>query len=110
MNTLPPLATRVLRRLGRIKRLESSAVLAEDHLEQVAFWTDVRARRAALREYLALRSIKDHFDFSSSYFGAHQIESEISGQLEWASQSRPRTVCEIGTAMGGTTGRRDLIG
>ena len=103
MNTLPPLATRVLRRLGRIKRLEASALLAEDHLEQVAFWTDLPARQAAHRDFLALRSVKDHFDFSSRYFGAHQIESEIIALLEWASQIHPRTVCEIGTAMGGTT-------
>ena len=103
MNTLHPLATRVLRRLGRVKRLEAPAMVAEDQLEQLAFWADRPAREAAQREFRALTSIKDHFDFSGRCFGPHQIEAEIIALLAWAAESRPRTVCEIGTAMGGTT-------
>ncbi len=103
MNNLPHLATRVLRRLGRFKTLEKPALRVEDHLEQLAFWGDLRARQAAHRDFLGLRSIKEHFDFSSRWFGPHQVESEIRGLLGWASETHPRTVCEIGTAMGGTT-------
>ena len=103
MNTLPPLATRVLRRLGRVKRLQTPAMVAEDQLEQLAFWADRSSREAAHRDFLALKSIRDHFNFSGSCFGPHQIEAEIVALLEWAAQIRPRTVCEIGTAQAGTT-------
>ena len=103
MNTLPPLATRVLRRLGRVKQLQGPAIVAEDQLEQLAFWADRPAREAAHRDFLGLKSIREHFHFSGRCFGPHQIEAEIVGLLTWASEIRPRTVCEIGTAQGGTT-------
>jgi predicted O-methyltransferase YrrM len=103
MITLPPLATRVLRRIGRIKGFERSAVLAEDGLEEVAFWADRPARQLALEQYRGLRSRRDHFEFSNRLFGPHQIESEILALLDWVAESSPRSVCEIGTAMGGTT-------
>src|SRR4029077_1290668 len=103
MNTLHPLATRVLRRLGRVKGRETPPMVAEDQLEHLAFWADRPAREAAHRDFLALKSLKDHFDFSGRCFGPHQIETEIVGLLAWASETRPRVVCEIGTAMGGTT-------
>jgi cephalosporin hydroxylase len=103
MNALPSLVTRALRRFGRIKNLETPALLAEDHLEQAFFWADVPGRRAAHRDLSALRSVKEHYDFSNRVFGPHQIQSEIVGLLEWAAETRPHLVCEIGTAMGGTT-------
>lgn len=103
MNTLPALATRVLRRIGRVDGLQRSADIAEDRLEHFAFWADLPARRAALAELRGLRTVSEHFAFSSRFFGAHQIESEIVSLLEWAARAEPRTVCEIGTAMGGTT-------
>lgn len=103
MESLPYPATRVLRRLGRVKHLQIPATIAEDQLEQLAFWAGSGTRQAALQDFRALRTMKDHFDFSSRFFGAHQIESEIMGLLAWAAESHPKTVCEIGTAAGGTT-------
>jgi cephalosporin hydroxylase len=103
MTQLPPLALRVLRRVGRIKGCERPALHVEDGLEQLAFWADAAERQSAKKTFDGLRSIGDHFTFSRRFFGAHQIEAEITGLLEWASARSPRRVCEIGTAMGGTT-------
>lgn len=103
MTQLPPLALRVLRRVGRIKGCERPALLAEEQLEQLAFWADTSEREAGRKAFEELRSVKDHFDFSKRFFGAHQIEVEITGLLEFVSARAPRLVCEIGTAMGGTT-------
>jgi predicted O-methyltransferase YrrM len=103
MKRLPDPVVRVLRRLGRVKHFGLPSAFAEDHLEQLAFWADYPDRRAAHRDFLGLRTVKEYFDFSSQFFGAHQIESEISGLLRWAAESQPRIVCEIGTAHGGTT-------
>jgi cephalosporin hydroxylase len=103
MLTLPPLAIRALRRAGRARPFERPAVLAEDALEELLFLADLPARRAAQEEYRALRSRREHYEFSNRYFGPHQIEAEILALLDWASEIAPRSICEIGTAMGGTT-------
>jgi cephalosporin hydroxylase len=103
MTELPPLALRVLRRVGRLKGCGRPALLTEDALEQLAFWADSSDRRSGRRTFEDLKSIKDHFDFSARFFGAHQIEAEITALLEWVSAKAPRVVCEIGTAQGGTT-------
>ena len=103
MLTLPPLAIRVFRRLGRIKRLEQPALFAEDGLDEVLFRADIPSRRSGREIFQGARSIQDHFAFSSRFFGAHQLEAEICALLAWVGEIAPRTVCEIGTAMGGTT-------
>lgn len=79
------------------------AVLAEDGLEELLFWTDLSARRRAHDEYRRLRSRKEHYDFSNRFFGPHQIANEIVALLDWLAEHAPRSVCEIGTAMAGTT-------
>jgi predicted O-methyltransferase YrrM len=103
MNALPPLALRVLRRLGRVKHLERPALLAEDGLEELLFWADGPGRRAGRSDFLNSQTVEAHFGLSSRFFGAHQIQAEIVGLLKWAAETCPRIVCEIGTAMGGTT-------
>ena len=97
----PPLALRVLRRIGRIKGLERAAVLAEDGLEDVLFRADRPSHRFGREALGGANTIKEHYDFSNLFFGPHQIESEICGLLGWAAEIKPKTVCEIGTAMGG---------
>jgi cephalosporin hydroxylase len=86
-----------------MKPFDRAAVLAEDGLEELLFWADFPSRRTAQQEYQALRSRKAHYEFSNRFFGPHQIEGEILALLEWASEITPRFVCEIGTAMAGTT-------
>lgn len=49
------------------------------------------------------RSAEDYYDLASQLLPAHQIKSEISSFLRFAACERPRVVCEIGTAEGGTT-------
>ena len=100
---VPPLAYRVLRRIGRIKPFGRAAVLAEDGLEEVLFGIDASGRRSGREVFRKLRSRKDHYDFSNEFFGPHQIEAEILALIEWVSEIAPKRVCEIGTAMGGTT-------
>jgi predicted O-methyltransferase YrrM len=103
MTELPPLALRVIRRAGRIKGWERQAAFAEDWLEQQVFRLDTSDRLSGRGAFGALGSVREHFQFSARFFGAHQIESEVIGLLEWLSGKSPRLVCEIGTAAGGTT-------
>lgn len=103
MLTPPTLAVRVIRRIGRIKGFERAASLAHDRLEDVLFRADLPSRRVGREALAGASTIKEHFDFSNVFFGPHQIESEICGLLNWAAESKPKTVCEIGTAAGGTT-------
>ncbi|MFM6221666.1 MAG: class I SAM-dependent methyltransferase [Dolichospermum sp.] len=45
---------------------------------------------------------EDFFNFTSQEFGSHQIKSEIIGLLDFVKSYNPQSVCEIGTADGGT--------
>jgi len=103
MLTPPALAVRLFRRIGRIKRFEYPAVMAEDGLEELLFLADAPSRYSGRQIFNDVRSVQDHFAFSSRFFGAHQLQAEICALLDWAAEIAPRTVCEIGTAMGGTT-------
>jgi predicted O-methyltransferase YrrM len=103
MEHLPAPVTRVFRRLARVKRLQAPVTFASDRLEHLMFRVDSAGCRAAQRDFQSLRSIKEQFNFSNRFFGPAQIEAEITGLLSWAAEHHPRTVCEIGTAMGGTT-------
>jgi len=103
MLALPKLALRVLRRLGRVKGLENPALLVENGLDELLFLIDLPGRQSGRQAFEGARGFKDHFDFSSRFFGPHQLETEIGGLLAWVESLAPKMVCEIGTAMGGTT-------
>lgn len=95
--------TRAYRRFRRVKLAEQSLLLAEDRLQQAVFWVNSRARQRALGEFQALETLEQHFAFANRYFGAHQRKQEILPLLAWLSEMKPRRVCEIGMAQGGTT-------
>lgn len=100
---LPPLALRVLRRVGRVRGLDRIALVTEDGLDELLFFGDRRARTEAHDAFAKLGSRHDYFLFACRYFGPHQREPEILGFLDWAAQFSPERICEIGTAFGGTT-------
>ena len=47
-------------------------------------------------------TLEDFFNFTSQEFGSHQIKSEIIALLDFVKSHNPQSVCEIGTADGGT--------
>src|SRR4051794_31734110 len=96
-------STRVLRRLGRVKGCERVALVAEDRLDHLTFLADVRRYRGAQERFKSISSRAEHLRFANDHFGSHQIEAEILGLLDWIAGRKPRVVCEIGTAMGGTS-------
>jgi cephalosporin hydroxylase len=103
MNLMTTFPKRVWRRLAQIESLSSPMAKVKEHIEAVQFRLAVRDRARLKEEYASCRTLGEYFDFSQRVFGPHQLRPEIVGFLELASKEQPRTVCEIGTANGGTT-------
>jgi len=103
MNPVTTLPRRMWRRLARIEPLSTPMARAKETFEAVQFQLSPRHRARLKQEYARCRTLGEYFDFSQRVFGPHQLEPEITGFLELAAKERPRTVCEIGTAKGGTT-------
>jgi predicted O-methyltransferase YrrM len=76
---------------------------AKERFEAVQFQLDGQRRTRLRDEYAGCKTVREYFEFSERVFGPHQLEPEITGFLEHAAKENPRTVCEIGTANGGTT-------
>ncbi len=76
---------------------------AKERIEAVQFQLAVQRRARLREEYARCRTLAEFFDFSQRVFGPHQLEPEITGFLQLAAKESPRTVCEVGTANGGTT-------
>ena len=103
MSLMSALPRRIWRRLAQIEPLALPMARAKDRLEAVQFQL-APGQREKLKEDLArCQTLGEYFDFSQRVFGPHQLRPEITGFLEMAAAERPRTVCEIGTANGGTT-------
>jgi len=103
MNPVTTLPRRVWRRLAQIEPLSSPMAKAKERIEAIQFQLAVRRRADLMAEYLRCGTLSEYFAFSQRVFGPHQLEPEITGFLELAAKERPRAVCEIGTANGGTT-------
>lgn len=56
-----------------------------------------------IQEHRNCTTIEEHLKFSRNHFYPCQKASEIIAFLEWAAEKEPKTVVEIGVAMGGTT-------
>jgi predicted O-methyltransferase YrrM len=93
----------VWRRLAQIEPLQMPMARAKERIEAVQFRLSARQRERLKAEYARCQTVSEYFDFSQRVFGPHQLEPEITGFLELARSEAPRTVCEIGTANGGTT-------
>jgi predicted O-methyltransferase YrrM len=89
--------------LAKIEPLSLPMAKAKDRIETVQFQLALRRRARLKEQYGRCSTFAEYFDFSQRVFGPHQLEPEITGFLEFAAKERPRTVCEIGTANGGTT-------
>jgi predicted O-methyltransferase YrrM len=103
MLDLSSLTRSAWRRLAKVPPLSMPMAKLKDRIETLQFRFDGSRRKKLADEYGALGTLDDYFQFSNRVFGPHQLRPEITGFLELAKRSNPRTVCEIGTANGGTT-------
>jgi cephalosporin hydroxylase len=103
MSLVTALPRNAWRRLARIGPLTEPMSKLKDRVETLRFHVDGRHRADMERLYANCKTLKDYYDVSTTIFGPHQLEKEILSFLEFAAADRPRAVCEIGTANGGTT-------
>ena len=92
--------TRLARRVPLVKPL---LVAIPDALRAMRFRINRSHRAARLAVFRNCRSPVQLLGFSNATFGTGQIPEEILGFLGFAAEQAPESVCEIGTATGGTT-------
>jgi cephalosporin hydroxylase len=90
-------------RIVRNPALRTPYLTNEERFKDFRFQLDQAGAADKYQDFIACQSPDDFFKFSTQNFGPHQIKQEITGFLAFAAQSSPQTVCEIGTAKGGTT-------
>jgi predicted O-methyltransferase YrrM len=90
-------------RLLRKSALGSTYLRGEERLKDLGFRLNKANADAKYQDFSQCQSMADFFEFSVQNFGPHQVQSEITGFLEFAAQINPQSACEIGTAAGGTT-------
>lgn len=61
-----------------------------------------RRGKALLAAYESARANDKLYEFAVAQFGPHQIKGEILSFLDFAKARKPRRICEIGVADGGT--------
>jgi len=94
--------SKVGRRLLRNQLLNAFWTRIEDRCSAVMFYLNAESRRAAAKRLEQCQNVDDHYEFAVECFGPHQIKIEITEFLKMARNEKPRHVCEIGTASGGT--------
>jgi cephalosporin hydroxylase len=94
---------RTWRRLAEIGPLTKPMASVKERVEGALFQLDGSRRSELDRLYADCKTVRDYLTFANRVFGPHQLEREITGFLALAAEEKPRTVCEIGTANGGTT-------
>ncbi|AFY70948.1 hypothetical protein Pse7367_2693 [Thalassoporum mexicanum PCC 7367] len=94
---------KVRSRIVRIPALSHTYLSNEERLKDLRFQLDKANATSQYQDFSQCQNWDDFFKFSVQNFGPHQIKQEITGFLEFASQSSPEYVCEIGTANGGTS-------
>ena len=73
-----------------------------DTIETLSFWLNYKQRRRLLKSLTSCSSLEGYFEFASNVLPSHQLENEILPFLEYVKSRKPKVVCEIGTAEGGT--------
>lgn len=93
---------RLGRRIQRLCDTNSSFRRLSNLTSTAKFWLQV-SRRRALRDQLArCETPDDYYAFAALEFPPHQIRAEMIALLNRLAAERPRYVCEIGMADGGT--------
>jgi predicted O-methyltransferase YrrM len=74
------------------------------NLRMLPLAIDPRKRQQLLAAFRRCQSFQDYFDFARDWLhgGAVQDPEEIRAAIDYIRMERPRCICEIGTANGGT--------
>ena len=70
--------------------------------QEITLKVNTKDRDIKTKDFQQCSTVEDFFNFTSQEFGSHQIKSEIIALLDFVKSHNPQSVCEIGTADGGT--------
>jgi predicted O-methyltransferase YrrM len=92
-----------LRRLAHLPGLDRLAARVEDRLDRARLAGTPARQNTTQRQLAGCRTTQDYLAFIRPILPFTQIDSEITGLLQLATERQVRRVLEIGTAQGGTT-------
>ncbi len=93
---------RVVRRLQRVWQAHPPLRRLADATTTARFWLRFGHRQTLRHQLARCRNVDDFYAFAEWEFPPHQHRAEIVAFLSRLAAERPRHVCEIGTADGGT--------
>lgn len=92
-----------LRRLAYLPGLAGLAAMVEDRSDLHRLAGSAELARATRERLDACRTVADYLRFIRPLLHPTQVDSEITGLLDLATERRVERIVEIGTAQGGTT-------
>ncbi len=93
---------RGMSKFGRLPVIKDVLLIGKDKTATTKFWLGKKQRTESSATFEKCQTLEDYFQFAAMMFGSHQIKHEILSFLEFANYEKPKYVCEIGTANGGT--------
>jgi predicted O-methyltransferase YrrM len=78
------------------------SLVVGEKLEEITIKINSKNQHLKIDQLKNCSTSEDFFNFTSQEFGSHQIKSEIIALLDFVKSHNPQSVCEIGTADGGT--------
>jgi len=93
---------RIVRRIGRLQKHNYLSVRIEDYIENAFFNLNIIKNKRNLYNLRKLSSLHEYYEFAVDIFDPHQNKDEILSLLCLIDKYKPKIVCEIGTATGGT--------
>lgn len=93
---------RIVRRISRAQKWNYLSVRIEDYIENAFFNLNTTKIEQNLQKLNKLSTLREYYKFAAEIFDPHQNMEEILSLLVLIDTKKPKIVCEIGTATGGT--------
>lgn len=94
---------KIINRLRRNPTLDFKIACLDDFIDQLLFHASITQNKSKKkRELHKLDSIEEKYQFAVELLNPHQHKFEILSLINYATNYEPKTLCEIGTATGGT--------
>tara|TARA_B100001093_G_C26854879_1_gene1026909 strand:+ start:2416 stop:3174 length:759 start_codon:yes stop_codon:yes gene_type:complete len=93
---------KIINRLRRYPYLDLKVAIFDDFIDQLTFHGSLAKNTRLKAELLNLQSVGEKYQFAVDLLNPHQHKIEILSLIRYAMEYEPETICEIGTAGGGT--------
>ena len=93
---------RIQNKLLNMPATRKPSLIIQEKWQKFVFKVNSKKLQLKTKDFQKCSTLEEFFVFSSQEFGPHQIKAEILALIEFAKSHNLQSVCEIGTADGGT--------